>query len=494
MLFNSYDFILKFLPVVLVVCFALGHAGRSRIALAWLVAASLFFYGWWNPPYLVLIVASILFNWVVGRGLSAAERHRRVLLGVGIACNLALLGYFKYAAFFVQNASGLIGMPLELRHIELPLAISFFTFQQIAYLVDAYRSAAGERDLLRYGFFVAFFPQLIAGPIVHHSEVLPQTAVPGAFRFRHEHVAVGSTMFVIGLAKKVLIADSLSRVAVPVFDTAARGAPLSFAEVWVGVLAYAFQIYFDFSGYSDMAVGLGRLVGIRLPVNFNSPYKAVTAVEFWRRWHMTLSRFLRDYLYIPLGGSRHGTARRYVNLMVTMLLGGLWHGAGWPFVLWGGLHGLYLVVNHAWRLVVDRLGLTFTGSRWWRLGVARPLTFLAVLLGWVLFRAADLRVAGSMFGTMIGRDGFGTVLRPPFGGEHATQTVLWLVALFAVVWGLPNSQELLSRHNPVFEPVPDSKHWLRWGPNGTWAVIIAAVGLACLLHMDQISEFLYFQF
>ena len=313
MLFSSLEFILGYLPVTLAVFYFARRVWGTRVALAWLTAASLFFYGWWNPAYLLLLVGSIGFNYIFRLWLSRPG-SARLLLALGIGANLGLLGYFKYAGFFVANFGAVSGNGPTVEGIVLPLAISFFTFQQIAYLIDAYRGQAGERNLLRYCMFVSFFPQLIAGPIVLHREMLPQLHSDRFGNLTARKLAVGGTIFILGLGKKVILADSLAGSADPIFDAAAGGATLTLLEAWIGALAFTFQIYFDFSGYSDMAIGLAYMFGLRLPINFDSPYKAGSIIDFWRRWHMTLSRFLRDYLYIPLGGNRKGEGRRYINL------------------------------------------------------------------------------------------------------------------------------------------------------------------------------------
>ena len=373
--------------------------------------ASLFFYGWWRPVYLVLLVISLLANFGFGRGLSPesglSASIRRLMLGISIAFNLGLLGYFKYANFFVDSLGALLDTGWSIETIVLPLAISFYSFQQIAYLVDVFRGEAHEYSFLHYCLFVIFFPQLIAGPIVHHKEMLPQFARRETFRFSHENLAVGATLFTFGLFKKVVLADGMALYATPAFAAAGQGVELSFFEAWGGTWAYTLQLYLDFSGYSDMAIGLARMFGIRLPINFHSPYRAVNIVEFWHRWHITLSRFLRDHLYIPLGGNRRGRLRRHLNLMVTMLLGGLWHGAGWTFVAWGGLHGLYLVLNHGWHTLRRRVGFAPGRGGWVGLVLARSLTLLAVALAWVPFRAQDMRSAGSMLASMGGLNGIG---------------------------------------------------------------------------------------
>ncbi|TVT47942.1 MAG: MBOAT family protein, partial [Sedimenticola thiotaurini] len=306
MLFNSYYFIFLFLPIVLAVYFLLLRKD-TEYPIVWLVFASLFFYGWWNPVYLFLIIASMVINYALGWSLSDGSGmtpiNRKRILVFGIALNLSALGYYKYAGFFIENIKTLITNDFSFEEILLPLAISFFTFQQIAYLVDAYRGITKEYRFIHYALFVTFFPQLIAGPIVHHKEMLPQFLRVTSFKKNIENFSIGITIFTIGLFKKSVLADNVAQYSTPVFDAAATGDSLSFFVAWGGAMAYTMQLYFDFSGYSDMAIGGARLFGIKLPLNFHSPYKATTIVEFWRRWHMTLSRFLRDYLYIPLGGN-----------------------------------------------------------------------------------------------------------------------------------------------------------------------------------------------
>ncbi|MBC8479548.1 MAG: MBOAT family protein, partial [FCB group bacterium] len=298
MLFNSTEFIFVFLPVTLFLFFFLGSQLHQRAAVAWLVLASLFYYSWWNPIYLWLLVFSILFNFSTGRLLSSRLRSK-LFLSLGVAVNLALLGYFKYANFFVDNINGLLRQNFTLDHVVLPLAISFFTFQQIVFLVDAYRNETREYNFLHYSLFVTFFPQLIAGPIVHHKEMLPQFADAETYRLKISNLNIGMTFFIIGLFKKVVLADGIAAYSTPVFSAADAGQALTFFDAWGGSLAYSLQLYFDFSGYADIAIGIGKMFGITLPLNFNSPYKSKNIIEFWRCWHLTLSRFLKDYLYIP---------------------------------------------------------------------------------------------------------------------------------------------------------------------------------------------------
>ncbi len=347
MLFNSLEFVLVFLPAAWLGFFMLARVERQA-AIGFLAVASMAFYGWWDPRYVLLLGVSILFNYVVGRALARHPGERWYLLVFGVTTNLGVLGWFKYTNFVAGALSSGFALDFTLGQIVLPLGISFFTFTQIAFLVDAHRGQAAEYRLTQYFLFASFFPHLIAGPILHHREMMPQFDRVSIFRPDGECIARGLTMFTIGLFKKVVLADGLAPYASTVFD-AAQAQPVTFVEAWSGGLAYTFQLYFDFSGYSDMAVGAALLFGILLPLNFNSPYKATSIIEFWRRWHMTLSRFLRDYLYFPLGGNRLGPRRRCFNLLVVMVLGGLWHGAGWTFALWGAWHGACLLANHAWR-------------------------------------------------------------------------------------------------------------------------------------------------
>jgi alginate O-acetyltransferase complex protein AlgI len=410
MLFNSTEFIFAFVPVTVIVFFLLTRNWNARAGIAWLSLASLFFYGWWDIRYIPLLCASIVANFLVGRWILSARlvsaRWARSLLIIGIAGDLALLGFFKYTNFFISNLNEIAGLGLFNAQIVLPLGISFFTFTQIAYLVDVSRGEAKEYNFLNYVLFVTFFPHLIAGPIIHHKEMMPQFASPNVGQVSSAVFSSGIVFFLIGLAKKVVLADSLSASARPVFDGAAAGVNVTFFEAWTGLLAYTFQIYFDFSGYSDMAVGAALLFGIQLPLNFNSPYKAESIIEFWRRWHMTLSRFLRDYVYVPLGGNRKGRIRRYVNLLITMLLGGLWHGAGWTYVIWGALHGCYLLVNHASHAILSERGHDPRRQRpiLFR-SAGLLLTFLAVSVAWVFFRSDNVAAALIILKGMIGLNG-----------------------------------------------------------------------------------------
>jgi D-alanyl-lipoteichoic acid acyltransferase DltB (MBOAT superfamily) len=394
MLFNSNQFIFIFLPLAFCGYFLLAGRRFTGATKPWLVACSLFFYSWWNPIYLPLILGSMLFNYTLGNHLGKSyeanittqyisakhKLNRKHILLFGVILNLGLLAYFKYTDFFILNFNGIFAANIPLQHIALPLAISFFTFQQIAYLVDSFRGETQEYDFLNYALFVTFFPQLIAGPIVHHKEMMPQFASRWNRVKRYKNIALGLFIFSMGLFKKVVIADSFAIWATAGFDEATY---LNFFDAWSASLSYTFQLYFDFSGYTDMAIGAALLFNIKLPINFNSPYKAYDIQDFWRRWHMTLSRFLRDYVYIPLGGNRTGPYRTYINLFLTFLLGGLWHGASWMFVLWGASHGFALALHRLWNR---------SGFRLWS-WLAWMVTFMFVNLTWVFFRATDIDAA-----------------------------------------------------------------------------------------------------
>jgi alginate O-acetyltransferase complex protein AlgI len=517
MLFNSFEFLFIYFPLVVTGFFLLGSRSPTAAA-AWLLAASLFFYGWWNPVYVSLLLASIVFNFVCGKALARGEdigspRRRRLLI-FSVVANLGLLAYYKYADFFIGTLNSVAGSELPLLHLILPLGISFFCFTQIAFLVDAARGHARELNFVHYGLFVTYFPHLIAGPVLHHGEMMPQFKQAQTYRFRFDCLAIGMSFFALGLFKKVVLADSVAEYVGDPFNAAASGDALQFFEAWSGALCYTLQLYFDFSGYCDMAIGLSFVFGIRLPVNFNSPYKARNIADFWRRWHMTLSRFLRDYLYIPLGGNRFGSLRRFTNLFTTMLLGGLWHGAGWTFVVWGALHGLYLIVHQGWEALCRRLG--WASRRSTRTGrcAAVSLTFLAVVVGWVFFRSPTVAAAWALLEGMAGLNGVAvpSALASRLGlsdsslqasgisvvsssGRNFVMAWLWILVLLPVVFWAPNTQELFSRVNPTLQSGLRALRapWA-WMPSKRWAAGLALVFALGLLSLTRPSEFLYFQF
>lgn len=481
MLFNSLTFLFVFLPVTALVYFRL--APRSWVAArSWLLLASFVFYGWWKPAYVILLAGSIAANYWIGRRLSH-DRSRR-LLTLGVALNLGLLALFKYLDFAISNLNAVLGSHW-LFEIALPLAISFFTFQQIAFLVDVYRNEAAEPRFGSYALFVAFFPQLIAGPIVHHSETIPQFRSPERRRFSLPTCTSGLLLLTIGLFKKVVIADTFAVWANIGFGTTEA---LGALQSWSASLAYTFQLYFDFSGYTDMALGAALIFNIRLPVNFDSPYQATSIQDFWRRWHMTLSRWLRDYLYFPLGGNRRGRLRSHANLMIVMTLGGLWHGAAWTFVLWGVFHGLGLVVHRLWSLAGLRMPAL----------PARMLTFVFVTAAFVIFRAEDLETAGRIFAGMLGTNGLGLAelstswglgaLRSEAAALCSPAAVAWTLAFGLCAMTMPNSNALCG--------IGAHEGHARVSP-GMISGIAAGVLLgSALLRMSAIdaTEFLYFNF
>jgi len=488
LLFNSYEFIFTFLPITFFIYFYLNHKRLTEASKAFLVFSSLFFYSWWNVAYLPIILSSMLFNYVVGTSLNKEHGegyHRfskKSLLTFGIASNIALLGYFKYMDFFVENINLISGANIPLLHLALPLAISFFTFQQVAYLVDSYRQETAEYDFLNYSLFVTFFPQLIAGPIVHHSEMMPQFAKAKNKVKNYRNIAMGLFIFSIGLFKKVVIADTFAVWATQGFDVATT---LNLFEAWATSLSYTFQLYFDFSGYTDMAIGIALLFNIKLPINFNSPYKATDIQEFWRRWHITLSRFLRDYIYIPLGGNRKGEFRTYINLMATFILGGIWHGAGWTFIFWGFLHGFSLTIHRTWSKV---------GFKVWT-WLAWLITFNFVNITWVFFRAKEwgsaVKVLGSMFSLdnivlpnqLADKLAFLSNYGVEFGGFTANLSagmdlIVWLLIGFILIIFFKNPMEV-SR---------------KFKTNILYLTIHIIIIFTSLSLLNTISEFLYFNF
>jgi D-alanyl-lipoteichoic acid acyltransferase DltB (MBOAT superfamily) len=475
-----------FLPVTIVVYFLLNRQRLTTAATVWLVIASLFFYSWWNVKYLALILGSIIFNFAIGTtllktgGEGGSPLPKRTVLIFGIVVNIALLGYYKYTNFFITNLNALSGWQFGMQKIILPLGISFFTFTQIAYLVDAYSAKAKEYDFLRYSLFVTFFPHLLAGPIIHHKEMMPQFASVRNRVVNYRNIALGLFLFFIGLFKKIAIADELSPVVALGFDDMPS---LTLIEAWVTSLSFTLQLYFDFSAYTDMALGASLMFNIRLPYNFNSPYKALNIADFWRRWHMTLSRFLRDYIYIPLGGNREGDEKTYRNLLLTFLVGGIWHGAGWTFVFWGFLHGAAAVIHRIW----EKLGIRMHRFLAWF------LTFNFVNIAWIFFRAKTwddaIKVLAGMFGmsgVKLSKSGakygflkdhgvtFGDLF---FRADHKN-VVYMIVITLAIAFAAKNSDQMTQAFRP----------------NRMTAAFAILIALYALLSMNKVSEFLYFNF
>jgi alginate O-acetyltransferase complex protein AlgI len=503
MLFTSFQFIFVYLPLVFLGFFLVYRLlGGLQGAVVWLGVASVFFYGWWNMVYVSLLLASIVFNYGVGyllakRGNNQSSQvfSRRALI-FSVAANLILLGYFKYANFFLGEAGQIFSVHVDTLEIILPLGISFFTFTQIAFLVDVYRGKAKEYNFANYLLFVTWFPHLIAGPVIHHAQMMPQFRDPKTYRIRSRNLAIGFALIAVGFSKKLLLADPISAYPDPVFAAAASGQALGLAVAWTGALAYTLQIYFDFSGYCDMAVGLSMLFGIKLPINFNSPYKAPNIIEFWRRWHMTLSQFLRDYLYISLGGNRHGEARRLINIMLTMLLGGLWHGANWTFIVWGGLHGLYLCINHLWQKIPAKLrvGRLVPSILHYPIGVVS--TFLFVVVAWVVFRADSLKAAKvilmGMFTIQSGAS-WDVILK----STSSITYIGYLLVSMSIIWLFPNIYEtldLLERRTKVIDQTGQKVARMICVTFGVVCGLLLSLSLASTFGVNVISPFLYFQF
>ncbi len=491
MLFNDPIFIFAFLPIALFGFYMLGRRGRVPAQL-WLIGASLFYYGWWNPKYVVLLVGTTVLNYGLLRLIQDNQgqpKGMRVLTGA-VALNLIALGYFKYANFFVNSVNSAIGTNWTLDRVILPLAISFYTFQLVGILVDAYRGKAERVSLMDFALFKWFFPQLIAGPIVHHNEIIPQFH-RDRYLFDAKLFWAGLGAFVFGLFQKVIVADQMATVATPIFEAVHGGFHPGPVQSWVGALAYTLQLFHDFCGYSTMAIGLSLMFGMRLPANFNSPYNALSIVDFWKRWHITLSRFLQNYLYISLGGNRKGPVRRYVNLLLTMLIGGLWHGANWTFVAWGGLHGAYLCVCHGWRgLLKSNPGMEKVFSqKFWR-PASWLLTFVGVVVAWVFFRAPDFRTAFEILRGMFLLNGasfaFGKLLLLP---------IFWIFFTLALTLYLPNIQEMMAKYQLVLEHVKYEGRY-KWRPTLGWGLLFGVL-LFFILQTFLVApptEFLYYNF
>jgi alginate O-acetyltransferase complex protein AlgI len=500
MLFTTFEFQFLFLPITLAGYFYIAYLFEAPLArLGWLAAASLAFYGYWDLRFVPIIVLSILFNYAMG--LLIARQPDRTAKGwaltVAVSTNLLALGFFKYTNFAIQIFDAISHSKYPSLAIVLPLGISFFTFTQIAYLADVYGGYPDEKSFTKYALFVTYFPHLIAGPILHHREMMPQFGAKTSRTLSAENVAIGLTILAIGLFKKSFVADGFALIANPVFMTA-KTAHLHILDAWAGAFAYSLQIYFDFSGYSDMAIGLSLLFGIRLPFNFDAPYKSLSIVEFWRRWHISLSRFLRDYLYIPLGGNRHGDRRRNINLAATMVLGGLWHGAGLTFILWGALHGLFLAINHRWTEHTKTIPLLslMTKTRWYSIA-ALGLTQLAVVFAWIFFRADNFYDAVRVLQSMTGFADQHRVSTRIVDGYGFTSIVLGYIACLS----LPNVNAMFARWNVGIETYKNERSWsiveLSWRPSVVWAVSTSlALFVAVVLNLivGDSSQFLYFQF
>jgi alginate O-acetyltransferase complex protein AlgI len=545
MLFNSYEFIFAFLPATLAGFFALGSVSRTA-ALRWIIFVSLVFYALWRPVNVVLIAPSILINFVIARTLQRLAddekwfRASRLVLLLGLAFNIAFLGYFKYVDFGLSTINDIFGTNLVLTHVILPLGISFITFQKIAFLIDVHAKRVKSFTLQDYCLFVLFFPQLIAGPIVHYREMMPQFHT-ASWRFDKENFAVGLTLLSFGLFKKVVIADHIATIVSPIYNQAAAGSGVSLLPAWAAAVGFTLQIYFDFSGYTDIALGVARFFGIRLPQNFNSPLKASSVIDFWLRWHMTLTRFLTAYIYNPLtlwstrrrlqkgrrGLSGHNTtigAFAYLlmfPILVTMLVSGLWHGAGYGFVIWGLIHGLCFSINHVWRLIRPRLWADRSSYE----RVMHPfgwfLTFTAVVVAMVFFRSPTIASAADLMKGLIGYYGVALPqgiydhLGPLAGWLHRLgvtsvnselwtahefrRSVMWILVSLLIALGCPNTLQILARYEPALGVTPSASEFagsriIEWNASVPWAIIVSVAGAVAILSLGGPSEFLYWQF
>jgi len=549
MLFNSYLFVLVFFPFTLAVFELLGRDGRSARPFSWLILASLVFYAWWDPVNVLLISPSIFVNYFLARALLRLRENRplvaRTLLILGICGNVAFLSYFKYRTFVFGALNDVLGTHFVLEQIFLPLGISFITFQKIAFLVDVYSGRVKSFTFHNYSLFVLFFPQLIAGPIVHYREMMPQFE-NATGRVGAEDLAVGIGLFFFGLFKKVILADGIAPYASPVYAAAANGEPVTLLYAWIAALGFTLQIYFDFSGYSDMALGLARCFGIRLPMNFNSPLRATSIIDFWARWHITLTRFLTAYIYNPIAlaktrrrmakgqpvlSGQRTDAGAFVSVLMlptllTMFISGVWHGAGYQFIFWGLLHGCYLVVNHAWRLL--RTGFWPDSRSYNRVmtPVGFMLTFGAVVFAMVFFRSSSIEAGFVLVKGMLGLNGVslpaaignrlgewlpGAVVLEWSSGKNLVFSLIWIASLLGIAWLAPNTLQTFARYRPAlgFAPVaeppsvavgggerrtPIAGAQLTWHPSTRWALAIALLAVGGILALGRPSEFLYWQF
>ena len=460
MLFNSYEFLLLFLPITFFVYFYLNSKKLITVSKIFLVLASLFFYSWWNVIYLPLILGSMIFNFYVGQFLG--KNRTKKMLTFGIIGNVALLGYFKYTDFFIENFNWALNKDVELLHLALPLAISYFTFQQIAFLVDSYRGETKEYNFLNYALFITFFPQLLMGPIMHHKEIIPQFQTKWKSFIKWENVALGLFIFAIGLSKKTLIGDPLTDYAQYAFDNAQK---LSMVEAWYASVSYVLSYYFDLSGYADMAIGIGKMFNINIPKNFNSPYKARNFADYWKRWHITLSRFLSDYVYKSLGGNKSLVWVMYLNIMITFFVSGFWHGAGWNFVVWGLLNGIFVVMAHMMKKA--NLEMNFY--------VAWFLMFFGLILTRILFVSNDFADAWYVTTTLF--DISNLRFENLFYIDPYLQS-FYIVLALALAVGTKNSMEISENFKPNFKYI-------------FYTVILLS---ASMFTFSSAKEFLYFQF
>lgn len=493
MQFNSLIFIYCFLPITLFIFYYLKSIRNQKLTVYWLIFASCFFYAWFSIKYLMLILSITSVNYFIGKKLYSTTLHQKLIqkttLIIGLSINLLPLAWLKYKNFLIENYNYIFNTQHSLFELILPLGISFFTFQNITYLVDSYQKKTAPYCFKDFVLYIVYFPQLVAGPIVHHSDLIPQIQTIATSNLKPKTISSGIILFLCGLIKKICISDTLAEWANVTFQLAeTQEAVLGTLQSWSGAISFSLQIYFDFSGYTDMALGLAMMMGIILPNNFNSPCQATSIIEFWRRWHITLSTFLRDYVYIPLGGNRKGSTRRYINLMATMLIGGLWHGAAWSFILWGGLHGLYLCINHLWQKICTTFEVGFISTKSYKV-LCWIITHLSVLIAWVFFRAENSSSAFKMLKSMFG-------LSATTGGKIETWQLLFIISALLFVLSLPNSVRLLRGH---LSPHQASAMILDKITHSLWGGVIAGIILGSTIIFQNlknidVTPFIYFQF
>lgn len=460
-MFNTYSFILIFLPIVFLLYYLLARI-NYKLSKIELILASLLFYGCYNIKYIPFIIISIIVTYYLGRLITHSEKNKKFLLIIALIFNIGILIYFKYLNFFIDNINMVINTGLVMRKVVLPLGISFYTFQQIAYIVDSYKDEQVNANLLDYSFSIIFFAKMPQGPIVKYKELISQYSNPENYKINWTNLNKGFFLFTFGLLKKVIIADTLSKYVSPGFDVSSS---LTLIEAWGVAIAYTLQLYFDFSGYTDMAIGLGYFFNIKMPENFDSPYQSNSIIDFWRRWHITLGDFLKNYVYIPLGGNRKGKIRKDINLLITMLVCGLWHGASWNFIIWGGIHGIFLIINHKIRKKNIRIPLI----------IKRLVTFLLVLIGWVIFRANTFYDSLKVYKGMLGVNGIKLSNLTYFNKEALVISGM----LLAIVMFVPNGKNIFNKY---------------WKPNYLWLVITICVFVYCIMSLNKPTEFLYLQF
>ena len=466
MLFSSIPFIFLFLPITWCAYFGLGKLFNHTVAKVWLVLACLFFYGWFNPPYLWIICSSVIVNYLLAEAMGhSGAGARKCCFWLGLLFNLGMIGYYKYYDFFIGTVNSVFGQSFALKHILLPLGISFFTFQQMSYLYDIWSGNLKKNySLLDYTLFVTFFPQLIAGPIVLPQEMMPQFADKNNQHVNYSNCAAGLYLFSIGFVKKIIFADFFAIWANEGF-AANR---ICMFDAWLAMIGYTYQLYFDFSGYCDMAIGLGRMFNIKIPLNFNSPYKSGSIQEFWRNWHITLGRFLTTFVYIPLGGSKKGIFRTLFNLMVTFLVSGLWHGASWLFIIWGALHGIAICIHRIWSKALKLKMPAFP---------AIALTFLFVGFAFVIFRAENMAEALKIYKGMFD---FSTIkmMNSEYWHQCSSSSLFMFIVGSLMLFACPNAATRIDDFKPSVR-------------NAVFTVLLFVAGVFTL---NRLSPFIYFNF